>query len=95
MIKIEDALAVVGDRIAEYGQFQNRKHFDVPKYQEGVAKKTEAIANAVRAYGDARELKGHVDACKATNSEKALCGTAWRGMVWYCDKAREIEEVIG
>ena len=47
--------------------------------------------DAVRAYGAARELKGHVAACAATNSEKALCGTAWRGMVWYCDKGKEIE----
>ena len=40
---------------------------------------------------DAYALQAHVDACAAMNSEKALCGTAWRGMVWYCDKGKEIE----
>ena len=50
------------------------------------------LLEAADAYGAARELKGHVDACGATNSEKAPCGTAWRGMVWLCDVAKEIEE---
>ena len=62
------------------------------KHSLGDAGSESEVMEAADAYGAARELKGHVDACKATNSEKALCGTAWRGMVWYCDVAREIEE---
>ena len=50
------------------------------------------IESAVRAYGAARELKGHVDACGRVCSEldrlDALCGDGW-----LCEDAREIEEL--
>ena len=38
---------------------------------------------------DAYALAAHVDVCRVTNSEKALCGSDWRGMVWYCDEAKQ------
>ena len=47
-MNIKEAMAAVGDRLTEYGQFQNRKHFDMPEYREGVAEKTKAVAAAVR-----------------------------------------------
>ena len=66
---------------------------------------------AVRAYGAARELKGHVDACDkwtlgGTPKRRQACGDgpdsppsvgtgAGRGRSWLCEDAREIEEVIG
>ena len=45
------------------------------------------------AYGAARELKGHVDACTAATGFPDLdkvrsCGLGG----WLCDKAKEIEE---
>ncbi len=60
------------------------------------------FAAALDAYGAARELKGHVDACKnfiyknavtqyassQAFSEKRYCGDGW-----LCDDAREIEEL--
>ena len=50
----------------------------------------EQMKAAIRAYGAARELKGHVDACSMTTPwGEALkhCGDDW-----LCDVAREIEE---
>ena len=46
---------------------------------------------AIRAYGAARELKGHVAACEAVPPDGVPvfhCGAGW-----LCDDAREIEEL--
>ena len=58
--------------------------------KDSVGAKEDMIV-AIRAYGAARELKGHVAACGRVCSEldrlDALCGEGW-----YCDVGREIEE---
>ena len=51
---------------------------------------------AVDAYGAARELKGHVEACQTRDctpgygAPSHACGDGW-----LCDDAREIEELSG
>ena len=53
--------------------------------------------SAVRAYGAARELKGHVDACghyQPLHQTPGLVGMGKRcGDGWLCDDAGEIEEL--
>ena len=52
-----------------------------------------SIMEAADVYGDARELKGHVDACQET-SGNGYDGP-WHdcGDGWLCDVGKEIEEL--
>ena len=52
--------------------------------------------DAVRAYGAARELKGHVAACRERRYSRSLPAPGvWRncGDDRYCDVAKEIQEL--
>ena len=51
----------------------------------------DALMEAADAYGDARELKGHVDACgAATDTGFTGIGAKWCGDGYLCDKAKEL-----
>ena len=63
--------------------------------KDSVGAKEDMIA-AIRAYGAARELKGHVDACESTEGDRMVDGKyhiVHCGAGWYCGDAREIEEL--
>ena len=50
---------------------------------------TERIMAAADAYGDARELKGHVETCEAVGGVFPKDNKAWRhcGDGWHCEDA--------
>ena len=61
-----------------------------------VSRGIQPILAAADAYGDARELKGHVAACETLGGkltrtdigwDSQHCGEEWDGETWHCDRA--------
>ena len=61
-----------------------------------VSRGIQPILAAADVYGDARELKGHVEACEAVGGVFPKDNKAWRhcGDKWHCDRAPIKEQPV-
>ena len=65
----------------------------IPARAKGGDRSYYLCEKAADVYGAARELKGHVDACRERHyRDVAGPAAGWCGGDWLCEKAKETEE---
>ena len=96
-MNVEDAQEAVGDALGEYGKAMRQLDESSPTVDLAIETATKKLADTIKAYGDARELRSHVRACGKCEPMHQdedggpfglVCGTG--DPIWYCPDVKQV-----